>query len=331
MNAIETIEIKKEFGELVAVDSVSFNVKQGEIFGLLGPNGAGKTTLISMLVTMKKPSSGKASVNGFDIVSNPDDVRKSIGIVFQDPSLDEDLTAYENMDMHAAMYGIPTIERRKRIEEVIEMVELKDRINDIVKTYSGGMRRRLEIARALIHWPKVLFLDEPTLGLDPQTRKHVWNYVKKLKEEHGITIMLTTHYMDEADSMCDRIAIIDHGKIIIMDTPAELKNSLGGDTVEVDTQEPEKLAVALMKVGLNGAKTDAEKGKLILHLEKGEQKIPIVMKVADEKKINVSSINLHKPTLDDVFMHYTGRQIREEVASGSESFKIRKRAWGRRA
>lgn len=330
MNIIEALEVKKQFGDLVAVDSISFTVKKGEIFGLLGPNGAGKTTLISMLVTMKKPSAGKASVNGYDISTHPDDVRKSIGIVFQDPSLDEDLTAYENMEMHAAMYGVPEKERKKRIEEVIEMVELKDRINDIVKTFSGGMRRRLEIARALVHWPKILFLDEPTIGLDPQTRKHVWEYVKKLKEEHGITILLTTHYMDEADSMCDKIAIIDHGKFIAMNTPSELKNSLGGDTISVETDETEKLSLALLKEGMNGAKVDSGKGMISIHVEKGEQKIPKIMKIASEKKIIVKSINLHKPTLDDVFMHYTGRQIRDENASSKESMKIRRRAWGRR-
>ena len=260
--AIETDNLTKKFSDLTAVDNVSLKVNEGEIFGLLGPNGAGKTTLISMLVTLKKPTSGTAKVNGFDIHKNPDGVRKSIGIIFQDPSLDEELTAFENLELHAAMYGISKAEREKRIIEVIETVELKDRLNTVVKTFSGGMRRRLEIARALLHYPKVLFLDEPTIGLDPQTRKHVWDYIKKLKEEHGITILLTTHYMDEADSLCDRIAIIDQGKVIVLDSGKALKDSLGGDTLKIETNQAEKLQNALK--GMKGVKdTD------ILHTLKG--------------------------------------------------------------
>src|SRR5512143_1392446 len=245
MNAIEIDKLTKKFGELVAVDDVSLEIKEGQIFGLLGPNGAGKTTLISMLVTMKKPTSGRATVNGFDVVKEADQTRKSIGIVFQDPSLDEELTAYENLELHAAMYGLEPAERKGRIMEVIETVELSDRLNDVVKTFSGGMRRRLEIARGLLHYPKILFLDEPTIGLDPQTRNHVWEYIKKLKIEHGITVVMTTHYMDEADSLCDIVGIIDHGKIMAMGTPASLKDSLGGDIISMKAQKPEALEAAV--------------------------------------------------------------------------------------
>lgn len=335
-NAVEINSITRKFGELVAVDAVSFNIQEGEVFGLLGPNGAGKTTLISMLVTMKRPSSGTANVNGFDVVKQSDAVRKSIGIVFQDPSLDEDLTAYENLELHAAMYGMPAAERKIRITEVIEMVELTDRLNDIVKTFSGGMRRRLEIARSLLHYPKVLFLDEPTIGLDPQTRSHVWEYIRKLKKEHGITILLTTHYMDEADSNCDRIAIIDHGKIIALDRASNLKDSLGGDAITIETgvgqgnaqQDQLRALEALLKKQKYVKNAIMRDGKLTLHVANGERCIPAIMDIAHSSRITIDSINLRKPTLDDVFMHYTGRNIREEEVSSKESFKLRRRAWG---
>ena len=325
--AIETDNLTKKFSDLTAVDNVSLKVNEGEIFGLLGPNGAGKTTLISMLVTLKKPTSGTAKVNGFDIHKNPDGVRKSIGIIFQDPSLDEELTAFENLELHAAMYGISKAEREKRIIEVIETVELKDRLNTVVKTFSGGMRRRLEIARALLHYPKVLFLDEPTIGLDPQTRKHVWDYIKKLKEEHGITILLTTHYMDEADSLCDRIAIIDQGKVIVLDSGKALKDSLGGDTLKIETNQAEKLQNALK--GMKGVKdTKILEGRLQLRVEFGEKKILEVVEAAKKNNIEILSVGLHKPTIDDVFLHYTGKTIREETLSGKDQMRMRKKAWG---
>jgi ABC-2 type transport system ATP-binding protein len=328
MHIIELDSLTKRFGSLVAVDSVSLRINEGEIFGLLGPNGAGKTTTISILVTMKKPTSGSASVNGFDVVREADGVRRSIGIVFQDPSLDEELTAFENLELHAAMYGMERRERKDRILEVMRTVELEDRLHDIVKTFSGGMRRRLEIARGLIHYPKILFLDEPTIGLDPQTRKHVWDYIKKLKEEHGITIVMTTHYMEEADSLCDRIAIIDHGKIIALDTSDALKDSLGGDIIIVKTPDAAKLESAVASLdGVKKAKIDD--GSISLSVEQAEKKVMRIMDIAREKKIDVQSISMHKPTLDDVFLHYTGRTIREEAASGKDAMRLRRRAWGR--
>jgi len=327
--AIETEALTKKFGQLTAVDNVSIKVGKGELFGLLGPNGAGKTTLISMLVTMKKPTSGLAMVNDLDVSKHASGVRKSIGIVFQDPSLDEELTAYENLEMHCAMYGVEKAEREKRINEVIEAVELKDRLKDVVKTFSGGMRRRLEIARGLLHYPSVLFLDEPTIGLDPQTRTHIWGYIKKLKEEHGITIVLTTHYLDEADNFCDRIAIIDYGKIIAMDTPAALKNSMGGDMIEVESTKTDELIEMAKELEWVKETKKSVEGKVLLRVELGEQKIPELMNLCSKAGIPIRSISLRKPTLDDVFMKYTGRVIRDEAASARDAMRVRRKAWGR--
>ncbi len=326
MHIIQMEGLGKSFGALAAVDSVSLGIREGEIFGLLGPNGAGKTTLISLLVTMKKPTAGSARVNGFDVVREPDGVRRSIGIVFQDPSLDEELTAYENLELHAAMYGIERKDRRERILEVIRTVELEDRLHDMVKTFSGGMRRRLEIARGLLHYPKILFLDEPTIGLDPQTRKHVWDYIRRLKEEHGITIVMTTHYMEEADSLCDRVAIIDHGRIIALDTSEALKNSLGGDIVVVRTPGAARLAKALAALPFV-KKAKIDDGGVSLSVEDAEGNMVRIMDAARKAKAEVRSIGMHKPTLDDVFLHYTGRGIRDESASGKDAMRIRRRAW----
>ncbi len=328
MNAIEIDNLTKRFGELVAVDGISLRIKAGQVFGLLGPNGAGKTTLISMLVTMKKPTSGRALVNGFDIVSQSGDTRKSIGIVFQDPSLDEELTAYENLELHAAMYGLEPADRKSRIHEVLGTVELTDRRDDLVKTFSGGMRRRLEIARGLLHYPKILFLDEPTIGLDPQTRNHVWEYIKKLKTEHGITVVMTTHYMDEADSLCDLVGIIDHGRIMALDTPEALKDSLGGDIISVRAPKPEALEAALKgRDWVKGTKLDD--GALNIRVEKGERRILDIMDVARSGGIEIASVTMHKPTLDDVFLHYTGRNIRVETASAKDHMRMRRNAWRR--
>ena len=243
--AIETTKLTRTFNSLTAVDALGITVESGEIFGLLGPNGAGKTTTISMLCTILKPTSGTAKVSGFDIVKEATKVRKSIGIVFQDPSVDDRLTGRENLQMHANLYGVFPSEQRSRIDEVLKLVQLEDRANDILRTYSGGMRRRLELARGLIHYPKVLFLDEPTLGLDPQTREHIWKYILELKKTHDITVVLTTHYMDEADKLCDRIAIMDHGKIVALDTPAALKETLAGDVAVVKSDKSGLLAAKI--------------------------------------------------------------------------------------
>jgi len=241
---IEVKELGKRFGELEAVAGISFSVETGEIFGFLGPNGAGKTTTMKMLCTLLVPSSGRASVNGFDIVRQRDEVRRSLGITFQDPSLDEQLTARENLVFHAMIYKIPGTERDARVDHALDLVDLFDKSDVIVKTFSGGMKRRLELARSLIHRPAVLFLDEPTLGLDPQTRRKIWEYLKSLRDKQKLTLFLTTHYMDEAET-CDRIAIIDHGKIVALDSPAALKGRVGKDVIELVSREPETLAEEL--------------------------------------------------------------------------------------
>ncbi|OPY18531.1 MAG: Trehalose/maltose import ATP-binding protein MalK [Methanomethylovorans sp. PtaU1.Bin073] len=325
MQAIEVEKLTKEFNGFVAVDHISFSIKSGEAFGLLGPNGAGKTTTMSMLSTMLKPTSGKASVNGFDILKKEDDVRKSIGIVFQDQSLDEELTAYENMDFHGRLYRIPKDLREERIKELMKLVELDDKKDNIVKTYSGGMRRRLEIARGLLHEPRVLFLDEPTLGLDPQTRNHLWSYIDKLNKEKGITIILTTHYMEEADKLCDRIAIIDMGKIIALDTSERLKESIGGDVIEIISSEREKLH-SMIKTFSWVKHVDVHNGSVTINLQNAEKHVAEIVNLASENGIEIESISIHKPTLEDVFLYYTGRTMREEEASTKDRMRMMHRS-----
>jgi ABC-2 type transport system ATP-binding protein len=308
---IETVDLTRRFGELIAVDKLNISIDHGEIFGLLGPNGAGKTTTISMLCTILKPTSGTAKVSGFDIVKQANQVRRSIGIVFQDPSVDDRLTGRENLFMHADLYGVPSSEKKGRIDNVLKLVELEDRADDILRTYSGGMRRRLEIARGLIHYPKVLFLDEPTIGLDPQTRDHIWMYLKELKETHDITMVLTTHYMEEADRLCDRVAIIDYGKIVALGTPYKLKKTLQGDVITITTGDAEKLSSILAeKLGIQ--KTRILDDKLELIVQDGEALLPKVVETAAENKMNIKAIALREPSLEDVFLHYTGRAIRVE-------------------
>jgi ABC-2 type transport system ATP-binding protein len=329
-NIIETEGLTKVYkGGVKAVDSVDLSIREGVIFGLLGPNGAGKTTLLSMLVTMRRPTSGTAAVNGFDVTKHPDAVRKSIGIVFQDPSLDDELTALENLEIHAAMYGVPKADRRKRIEEVIRIVGLEKNLKSLVKTFSSGMKRRLEIARGLVHHPKVLFLDEPTIGLDPQTRANIWEYIKALNKKEGITIILTTHYMDEADGVCDRIAIIDSGKIIALDTPVNLKNSLGGDVVSIKCSDSGKCMANLSKAPwvIKAMKHD---GFIDVRVEKGEEKIPKILSLMGKAGVKIDSVNLRKPSLDDVFLHYTGKTIREDEASPKDAMRMRRKMWVRR-
>jgi ABC-2 type transport system ATP-binding protein len=310
-NVIETSALTKQFNGLVAVDSLSIAVEQGEVFGLLGPNGAGKTTTISMLCTILKPTSGTAQVNGFDIVKQAKHVRKSIGIVFQDPSIDDRLTGRENLYMHANLYGVPQSEQKTRIDRVLKLVELENRADSILRTYSGGMRRRLEIARGLIHYPKVLFLDEPTIGLDPQTREHIWTYIKELRQTHDITIVLTTHYMDEADKLSDRIAIMDYGKIVALDTPSKLKDTLEGDVITVKTQEAEKLS-SVLAGKVNILKAHVANDTLEITVKSGKALLPRIMEMAANSKIYVDSVTLREPNLEDVFLHYTGRAIRVE-------------------
>lgn len=328
MISIKAEKLTKRFGTFIAVDNISFEINQGEVFGLLGPNGAGKTTTISMLSTILKPTSGEAKVNGFDIVKNEDDVRKSIGIVFQDQSLDDELTAYDNMDLHARLYRIDNKEKRDKIENLLKLVELNERKNSLVKTFSGGMKRRLEIARGLLHEPKVLFLDEPTLGLDPQTRNHLWTYIKKLNKEKGITIILTTHYMDEADKLCDKVAIIDKGKIIAMNTSLNLKEEIGGDVVNIESSDNEKLKSIITEEKWI-KKVELHDGTATIHIINAENHISDLVSISSKQNITVKSISIHKPSLEDVFLHFTGKTIREEEASVKDDMRMRHKLWRR--
>ncbi|NLV27120.1 MAG: ATP-binding cassette domain-containing protein [Methanomicrobiales archaeon] len=321
--AIQVHELTKKYGNLVAVDNISFEIKQGEIFGLLGPNGAGKTTTLSMLSTMQKPTSGTATVQGKDVEKNEDEVRKAIGIVFQDQSLDEELTAGENMDFHGRLYRIPPDERNQRIDSLLRLVELYDRKKDIVKTFSGGMRRRLEIARGLLHHPSVLFLDEPTLGLDPQTRNHLWQYIADLSKEKHITIILTTHYMEEADRLCDRIAIIDHGSIIALDTPQNLKNGIGGDIITIQTPDFNTATEVLSEPWIHRIETHND--EIRIFLMNAEQHISDIITRVNQQNITIHSVSIHKPTLEDVFLSFTGKTIREQEINGKEMMRMHMR------
>jgi len=324
MNIVETFNLTKKFNGLIAVNNVSLKIKEGEIFGLLGPNGAGKTTFISMLCTLLRPTSGTAKVNGFDIVKQQNEVRKSIGIVFQEPSLDNRLTGRENLEMHAGLYGVPKSERKRRIDEVLKLVGLYERANELVRNYSGGMKRRLEIARGLIHYPKVLFLDEPTLGLDPQTREYIWEYIKKLAERERITILLTTHYMEEADALCDRVAIMDYGEIKVLDTPENLKNRLEGDVLTLEVSDGEKFLERIKKID-SIKKIHAIENKISMTVKNAEKLAPKILELARKNKILINSISIRKPSLGDVFLHYTGREIREEIGEPKEMLKRRAR------
>jgi ABC-2 type transport system ATP-binding protein len=309
MNIIETKNLTKKFEQMTAVDNLNLEIKEGEIFGLLGPNGAGKTTTLLMLVTLKPPTSGTATINGFDIVKQPDKVRKSIGIVFQDPSSDEILTGYENLKLHGWLYDMPDTLREERIKEVLQLVDLTDRKDDRVKKYSGGMRRRLELARGLMHHPKVLFLDEPTLGLDPQSREHIWKYIEKLAKEKNMTIIITTHYMDEADKLCHRLAIIDRGKIVVMGSPKKLRKDLGGDIIRLKATN---LNIDSLKKLPYVKEISPCDGEVCLTLEDANVHLQEILRVVGK----IDSVEIHSPTLDDVFLHYTGRAYREDTPEG---------------
>jgi ABC-2 type transport system ATP-binding protein len=401
INTIEVQELTKSFdGTVNAVDGISFTVKKGEILGFLGPNGAGKTTTLNMLSTLLRPTKGTATVNGHDILTEPDAVRRSIGYVFQDTTLDIELTGRENLDFHGRLYGLEGSMRQKRIEEVLKLVQLTDRADHFVKTYSGGMKRRLEIARGLLHHPEVLFLDEPTLGLDPQTRRSIWEHILRLNQEKDVTIILTTHYTEEADYLCKHILIIDFGKVVVLDTPENLKARLKGDVVSLQFKDPaaiEKFRPLLEKQkwihkinvvasGNNYAamsrmmhilptsntinmaenmpvidSTHIEEPKtpkqtqqtsehekndktlqvigeqcpkcLNLLLDNGGHRIPEIVKLAEEARVILDSVELRKPTLDDVFLSVTGRNIRDEEGSFIDMvrrFRIMRQARGQR-
>ncbi|MFC1632855.1 ATP-binding cassette domain-containing protein [Patescibacteria group bacterium] len=314
---VEVNNLTKKFKDLVAVDNVSFDVEAGTNFAFLGPNGAGKTTTIHMLATLLAPTSGTAKINGFDISKDRDKVRSSIGLTFQDPSLDDSLTAWENLKYHARFYDVPKIKFEKRAEEVLNMVELWDRRKDVVKKFSGGMRRRLEIARSLLHYPKLLFLDEPTLGLDPQTRNKIWEYLDKLRSEREITLFMTTHYMQEAEQ-ADQVAIIDNGKIIANNTPADLKKKhIGGDLFYINTANNEQTVKELEKEFCCEVRQD-KKDRIVFTVPDSTAALP---KIDTTITADLLSLELHQPTLEDVFLKLTGREIREEDASQAEMNK----------
>ena len=310
--AIEVFDLQKSFDEVEAVRGVSFDVAAGEVFGFLGPNGAGKTTTINMLCTLTRPTAGSARVAGYDVVRDRDDVRRHIGLVFQDPTLDGYLTAEQNLRLHAELYGVDSALVPDRMRQVLEMVGLWERRNATVMTFSGGMRRRLEIARGFLHSPRVLFLDEPTIGLDPQTRSSIWRYIAQLQEREEITIFMTTHYMDEAE-FCDRIAIMDQGKIVVLDTPEALKAQVGADRVRIQTEDDDA-AIAALAEHFDVEATISE-GAVAFFVPSGEEFVP---RLFAELGIAIHSVSVSRPTLDDVFMSHTGTTIRDAEESGNK-------------
>lgn len=325
--AIDVAGLTKTFGELAAVRGVSFGVTPGEIFGFLGPNGAGKSTTINMLCALARPTSGTARVGGFDVVRERDDVRRHIGVVFQDPTLDGYLTAEQNLRLHAELYDVPRELIEQRMTQVLEMVDLVDRRTGKVMTFSGGMRRRLEIARGLMHSPRVLFLDEPTIGLDPQTRSSIWRYLRALREREGTTIFMTTHYMDEAE-FCDRIAIMDRGEIVVLDTPDALKASVGADRITLGTTDDSAAIAALHdRFGIEAALAE---GAVTFHVDAGGAFVP---RLFAELGVPITSVAVSRPTLDDVFLRYTGSTIRDAEGGGAADLMgsmMRAMAGGRR-
>ena len=319
---IRVEQLVRRFGDFEAVKGVSFQVEEGELFGFLGPNGAGKTTTINMLVTMLRPSAGEAFVAGYEVRRQPKRVRESIGIVFQDTTLDESLTGWENLRFHADVYDIPLRTFRERAEDVVRMVELNEWRDTMVRNYSGGMKRRLEIARGLLHYPKVLFLDEPTLGLDPQSRVALWDYIREIQRREGITVFLTTHYLGEAE-YCARVAVIDHGEIVALDTPARLKELVGGDVITLTTSDNETARRQLIEE--LRVEPNVEDGTVRFEVANGAQALAQVFRTLTPE---ILSVDLHKPSLEDVFIQLTGRTIRDAEASEGEKLRSQMRTGG---
>lgn len=314
MYSIETKSLTKSFGDLVAVNDISFSVEKGEIFGFLGPNGAGKSTTMMIFTTLLKPTSGKALIAGFDVTKDAKQVRENIGFVQQETTVDEYLTGRENLLLQAKLNHIPKNEINQRIDEVLELIELSDKQDQAVVTYSGGMRKRLDIAGGLLHHPKVLFLDEPTVGLDIQTRRKIWQYIKKIHVEFEMTIFVTTHYMEEADSLCDRIGIMDHGKIQVIDTPENMKNALGNEIISlvIDGRNNHDSFLEELKKIEFIKKINEDDLKLTLFTSNGTEVIPEIFQISSKLDIKINSISLTQPTLDDVFISYTGHEIRDD-------------------
>lgn len=315
MNSIEINSLSKKFGNVLAVDNISLQVNEGEIFGFLGPNGAGKSTTMMILTTLLKPTSGTALVAGYDVVSNAKQVRHNIGYVQQELSVDEYLTGRENLILQARLNHIPKKLVDKRIDEILELIELSEKQNDSVITYSGGMRKRLDIAGGLLHHPKVLFLDEPTVGLDIQTRRKIWEYIKKIHNEFQMSIFLSTHYMEEADNLCDRIGIIDYGKIQVIDSPQTMKNALGNEviTFTINSNEEKKSNLISKIKEIEFVKDiSTNQNGITVFSSKGTEVIPLIFQLSSSLEIKINSISLTQPTLDDVFISYTGRELRDD-------------------
>ena len=312
--SVETKSLTKSFGNVIAVNDISFSVKTGEIFGFLGPNGAGKSTTMMILTTLLKPTSGQALISEFDVMNDAKKVRENIGYVQQETTVDEYLTGRENLLLQAKLNHIPKKEINKRIDDILELIELSDKQNESVVTYSGGMRKRLDIAGGLLHRPKVLFLDEPTVGLDIQTRRKIWEYIKKIHTEFNMTIFLSTHYMEEADRLCDRVGIIDGGKIQVIDSPENLKNAMGNEVISIILDENKIHDSFLPKLKeIKFVKNITEDGaKLTLFVSNGTQVIPKIFQISSELDIKIITISLTRPTLDDVFLSYTGHEIRDD-------------------
>ena len=326
MEIVQVENLSKVFDkEIVAVDNISFHVKEGEIFGFLGPNGAGKTTTIKVLTTLLQPTNGQVNIATFDVRKKPDSVRSSIGIVPQALTLDDDLKGMANLLLSAKLYHVPDKIAKERANELLKLVGLKDAAERDVSTYSGGMRKRLELIIGLIHNPKVLFLDEPTLGLDIQTRSVIWDYLKKLNKENGLTIFITTHYLEEADLLCDRIAIIDQGKILVEATPSNLKQKLGGDMIEISVDDNVK-AKELISEFSSVEKIDTVGQKLRIKTKKGDEVLPLILEICKANKINVKTVALSKPSLDEVFLEYTGKSLRDTRAGFSDKAAMQ-RVW----
>jgi ABC-2 type transport system ATP-binding protein len=322
-SVVETRGLIKTYGKIEAVRGIDLAVRPGEVFGFLGPNGAGKSTTISILCTLVRPSGGQALVAGIDVTRDPGGVRGRIGLVFQDPSLDDQLTARENLEFHAFLYNVPRAERRARIDNVLEMVELQERAGSQVRTFSGGMKRRLEIARGILHYPQVLFLDEPTLGLDPQTRNRIWAYLHELRRREGITLFMTTHYMDEAE-FCDRIAIIDHGQIIAQGTPDELKAMVGGDVITITTRETADAAEQIRRTFELEPIVDGS--SIRVEVPDGASFVPRLVR---DLTVPLSTVTLSRPSLDDVFLKLTGKAIRDQTAGGMDQMRNMMSMWSR--
>jgi len=314
LHSIETKSLTKSFGSVIAVNDISFSVKTGEIFGFLGPNGAGKSTTMMILTTLLKPTSGQALISEFNVMENAKKVRENIGYVQQETTVDEYLTGRENLLLQARLNHIPKNQVKERIDEVLELIELSDKQNDAVVTYSGGMRKRLDIAGGLLHRPKVLFLDEPTVGLDIQTRRKIWEYIKKIHKEFDMTIFLSTHYMEEADNLCDRIGIIDGGKIQVIDSPENLKNAMGNEVISIIMDDSANRDSFLSKLHeIEFVKNINQDGtKLTLFVSNGTKVIPTIFQISSELEIKITTISLTRPTLDDVFLSYTGHEIRDD-------------------